>query len=179
MLEAQLDVERSHLLSAMRGDRYTSMLSELADMEQRPPLDGADGDDDPDELLRATARSAWKALERSHRRATRGPSSERLHTLRKKVKRAHAVGQLAKEHGGGSKKFVRAADVLKDELGDLHDADVLIAWLDEVRSRLPVDAAYGAGQLRQLTVQRRVQLDASWVDAWDELDRARLRRWFD
>lgn len=186
-LDAQLVIERGHLLSAMAGDRYLALISRTTEFEHHVPLRLGTDPDDPTEGALATAgRRAWKKVDRARRRAERRPSAERLHTLRKKVKRATAAAQLAKEAAEATgtkqrrksaKKFARTAGTLKDQLGDLHDADVLVTWLDEHARSLEPDAAYRAGRLRELAVQRRHELVDEWHDAWDDLDRRRRRRW--
>lgn len=186
-LDAQLAIERGHLLSAMAGDRYLALISRTTEFEHHVPLRlGTDADDPTEGAVATAGRRAWKKVDRARRRADRGASPERLHTLRKKLKRARAAAQLAKDAADATgtkqrrksaKKFARAAGSLKDQLGDLHDADVLVAWLDEHARSLEPDAAYCAGRLREHAVQRRHELGAEWRAAWDDLDRRRRRRW--
>jgi CHAD domain-containing protein len=186
-LDAQLAIERGHLLSAMEGDRYLALISRATEFEHHVPLRlGTDAEDPTEGAVATAGRRAWKTVDRARHRVDRRSSSERLHTLRKKVKRARAAAQLAKDAAEASgskqrrksaKKFAKAAGSLKDQLGDLHDADVLVAWLDEHARSLEPDAAYCAGQLREHALQRRHELDREWVEAWDDLDRKRRRRW--
>lgn len=180
ILDAQLEVERRNLLSAMAGDRYLQLIERLTKFQRRPRFrSGVNPAAPARTALDAAARSSWKKVEKARRRATRQPTSEHLHTLRKKVKHVRITAQLSKDVGAKPKQFVRAAGVLKEDLGDLHDADVLIAWLDELPDRLDSDAAYAAGRLREHTVARRAELADAWSRSWKELDRGRLRRWMD
>lgn len=184
VLDAQLAVERANLLSALDGDRYLSLLGDLHEFERHVPLRSkVDPGDPADRVVAKAGRRSWKKVVATHRRAERTASAEALHTLRKKVKHARATAQLA-THAGATKKwsrsakrFSKAAGTLKEDLGDLHDADVLVEWLDALPGRVDSAPAYSAGRLRERTVQRRAELTDAWPDAWKALDRGRLRRW--
>jgi CHAD domain-containing protein len=185
IVAAQVEVERANLLSALDGDRYRSLLADLTDAARHVPLrSSVDPADPATQVVAAAGRTAWKKVTTAHRRVERHPSSEALHTLRKKVKHARATAQLWKHTDSSStastkaaKKFASAAATLKEDLGDLHDADVLVEWLDAHADRLAPEPAYGAGRLRERTVQRRADLADTWPDAWKRLDRRRRRRW--
>ncbi|MFN7149212.1 MAG: CHAD domain-containing protein [Microthrixaceae bacterium] len=185
VLDAQLAVERANLLSALDGDRYLSLIVDLTEFERHVPLRSTVDPSDPAAGVVATAgRASWKKVAKAHRRAVRHPSAEALHTLRKKVKHARATAQLATlavrsntKAATAAEKFTKAAGTLKEDLGDLHDADVLIEWLDARPGRLESEPAYSAGRLRERTVHRRSELKDAWPDAWNKLDRGRVRRW--
>lgn len=185
LLDAQIAVERANLLSALDGDRYLSLLEELTAFAHDVPLrSSVDPTDPADEVVASAGRTAWKKVTKAHRHADRHPSPEALHTLRKKVKHARATAQLAKHTGSNdtrftksAKRFTTAAGTLKEDLGDLHDADVLIEWLDAHAERLSPAPAYGAGRLRERTVHHRAELEDTWPDAWTKLSRRRRRRW--
>jgi CHAD domain-containing protein len=185
ILDEQIAVERANLLSALDGDRYLSLLEELTEFAREVPLrSSVDPADPAQEAVASAGRTAWKKVTTSHRRAERRPSPEALHTLRKKVKHARATAQLAKHTGSNdqqftrsAKKFATSAGTLKEDLGDLHDADVLVEWLDAHAGRLDSTSAYGAGRLRERTVRQRAELEDAWPDAWTALSRRRRRRW--
>ena len=79
----------------------------------------------------------------------------------------------------------RAATILQDVLGELHDAVVGEQWLRDAASRRPARAkaetlvatAVAAGQLIAAARQRQRAQRLAWTGAWERLDRKKLFRW--
>ena len=177
-LHEQCEFRRAPLLCAMSGDRYVALLTTLWAFADDPPLRrkvSADSRALP--LIRRRARRSWQRVRRTATGLGDDPSDVELHELRKQVKALRYTAQSAQLVGAHSQRFAKRLGVLQDELGDLHDAVVAMAWLEEEGGLFTPTAAFLAGRLHHQSDERRRALRASWQAVWTEVDRPELRAW--
>jgi CHAD domain-containing protein len=177
-LRAQCEFRRAPLLSALSGDRYLELLTTLWAFAGDPPLRrSAPADARALPLIRRRARRAWARVRRTVRKLGSAPTDVELHSLRKRIKGSRYAAQTARLVGAPAKEFIRRLGELQDELGDLHDSVVAMAWLEDEGSLVTPSAAFLAGRLHHEADERRRALRESWRVTWAEADRLELREW--
>ena len=99
------------------------------------------------------------------------PTDAELHELRKAVKKVRYIAEATGRVAAGPKKFVRRATAFQDELGELHDCVVKMAWLADEADRHTARTAFLAGQLHERASENRRAVRKTWRAEWDKLDR--------
>lgn len=161
----------TQLLSAMNGDRYRDLVTELVRMSQQPTVASPElGSTPAAPVARRLARRQWKRARRFARGLTE-PDDLEIHEVRKRLKRARYAAQSVRRIGIGNKSFRRGLADLQDRLGDHHDLVVQREFLAADIRRLGPDAAFLAGRLLQDADHRRQAVRADWQEVADGLDR--------
>ena len=172
------EIQRTQLISALSGNRYLELLRRLENLVGDPRCRiGVDPQQPALPVLARRAARSWRNVRRLENRLGPAPTDDELHSLRKAIKVARYAAQAAGRLGAASRGFAQAALVLQDELGELHDCVVEMAWLDQNRTGFEPGAAFLAGRLHAHADQRRRELHTAWHADWDRLDRRRLRYW--
>jgi CHAD domain-containing protein len=202
LLDAAREQQASNhadLLEAMAKGRYLQLLRALEKLSSRTDpgsaevpeqfwatLSGPAATDMP-----ALAERQWRATVKAVGRLGKQPADEQLHRVRIRAKRLRYLAEVAApvvrrpEDRRAASATARAATVLQDVLGELHDAVVSEQWLRDAASRRPVRAKVGtlvatgvaAGQLIAAARERQRAQRLAWTGAWDRLDRKKLHRW--
>jgi CHAD domain-containing protein len=187
------------LLEAMAKGRYLQLLRALETLSSRSGPGAAEMPAQFWATLSGPAATAMPTLARRQWRATLKavgslgdqPTDEQLHQVRIQAKRLRYLAETAApvlrrpEDRRAASATARAATVLQDVLGELHDAVVSEEWLRGAASRRParakaetlVAAGVAAGQLIAAARQRQRAQRLAWTGAWDRLDRKKLLRW--
>lgn len=124
---------------------------------------------------RPFARAAARNLKRHRKKvrrllldAGRPPRPARLHSGRIAVKRLRYLVEPLRGETDGAAELVAACKSLQDVLGDLNDAAVFEAELDELAGQAPESARAGLDALRRLNEERHRELlrrlDRGWVE---------------
>jgi CHAD domain-containing protein len=163
-----LEAERAHAraegLAALSDERYFALLDQL-DAVGEPPLTAVEGT--LDELFRRELKRARRAF------AHLGPSSsdDALHDGRIHVKRSRYAAELAAhELGKPGARFVAAAKLLQDELGEHQDAVVAEARVRGWAEEHP-EGRVAAGRLIDRFRARKLEARESWPALWKKLEK--------
>ena len=128
------------------------------------------------EVLPGMLVRSWRDVRGAARTARRDTTDVHLHQLRIRLKDLrYGAETIALIEGGPARKTARAAERLQSKLGDLHDADFAIRWLEALAVELP-DLADAANRLA--AVERAVadETRKGWKRDLKEVER-RWRRW--
>ncbi|HKY13899.1 MAG TPA: CYTH and CHAD domain-containing protein [Microthrixaceae bacterium] len=163
-----------NLLSALDGDRYRHLITDLRLAVETPPVRDADQPVRP-EVQRAL-RKRWKRIRGEVSALDDPPEDAALHEVRKHVKALRYGLQAAKPLRVTAPDLVEGLGVLQDRLGDLHDTVVIRSWIATNRDRLDGDAAFLAGQLDHTLATLHGELRRTWRDDWAAIHRQRVPR---
>ena len=166
------------LLEALRGPRYVALLDRLVEAADAPALrDGAE--EAAVDVVPQLVRRPWHKLTKRVEALGEHPSDADLHDVRIRTKRArYAAEAVAPVVGKSAQAFAKAAARLQDVLGDLHDAVVAAAWLEEwARQRGAPAERLGAHALEADERAAAQHLRGRWREAWEELEEQKLRAW--
>ena len=164
-----------------RGDALRKAAKSLRSARRR--LAGWDpGDERADPI--EDYRHAYRRAREAYKLASSGPSVESLHELRKRSKAfAYQLRVLGSDPAGPVARLSRLAALLSDELGELHDLDVLRSFVSDRAGAAPVLATLDRRRLdlRRLALQRAgvVFFDkpgafsGTLAASWDRLERVR------
>jgi CHAD domain-containing protein len=174
MVMRQLEGERrraqKRLVTALESPRYLALLQELERAADAPRVWTADA------RLDKLARKEFARLARAVRALGKNPSDEALHEVRKRGKRARYSAELA--GGKQAKKFVAAASVFQDVVGDHQDAVVAEERLTALLPRIKTpEAVFAAGRLLERQQGRRRRARKSLPKAWKKLQRQGRKAW--
>jgi CHAD domain-containing protein len=124
---------RELLRAFLRSEKDAHLLDDVAERLRSLPRAGSFRDAGKAVAL-AHART-YDTLRRAHRKAIRRPSMERLHRLRIRIRRARQFSDLATALDPGHQRpFANPLKSIQEDLGDLHDLDMVLVGLDkEVR----------------------------------------------
>jgi CHAD domain-containing protein len=174
-LRSGVEGARAELTEAMDSQRYLDLLERLIEAANNPALQEA-GAKPARRLLPALARKPWRALRGAVVALPDEPPDEMLHRCRILAKRArYAAEAVAAAHNAGARRFARAAAGLQDVLGELQDSVTAQQWL---RARAGArSSSYVAGELGGLELVRAEAARGAWREAWERLDRKKLRAW--
>ncbi len=189
---------RQRLLAALEAQRYALLLDRLvASFDTHQPehvpavphgapavivsgrewfLPEADGP--AMEVLPTLVRKPWKHLRRAVGAVEHGGPDEELHQVRIRAKRCRYAAEVAAlAVGRPAKRFAGAVAELQDVLGEHQDAVVAEGWLRSACPHLSAEEALVAGEL--VAAQRSIagRTRASWVEAWEQASRRKLRAW--
>ncbi|HTO12293.1 MAG TPA: CHAD domain-containing protein [Candidatus Binatia bacterium] len=172
-LERERARARTGTLAALEAPRYQSLLRDLDQLIEHPPLVSEDLS------LRDIAGRAFRKLCDAVEDLPRAPSDHALHAVRLAVKRTRYAGELARATAGRrAERFVIRAGRVQDILGEHQDAAVT-----ERRLRAALGEARGAparAALRRLLRRqrlRRLAARAAFQAQWPRLERRGDRAW--
>ena len=175
------DRERAvvQLLTALRSERYDAVLDHLVGAAQRPRLLLRVDDEDDRDVLREIARRPWEQLERAVSALPGDPTDTALHEIRIKVKRArYAAEAVEPAIGKPARTYAKALVALQDVLGENQDAVVAVEWLRRAAANATDGgASFSAGVLAARETDALERSREQWRDAWDRVDRKRVRGW--
>ncbi len=182
ILEARHDAARQQLLSALRGDRYRSLLDRLVEAARTPALTTAAAATS-EETLPSLVAATWKKLANEARAAGPDTPDDDLHGIRIRAKRtryaAEAVAPALGSRGEEATKFAKLVTRVQDVLGEHQDAIIAGETIKDIAAEVSEDAAFSlaAGQLVER--ERRAALDARamFPEVWRKLDRKKHRSW--
>lgn len=162
---------RAGLNEALDSPRYPRILEQLAAFLSRPPASASDVS------LPDVAATEWKRLRKAVQKLPGRPSTDDLHAVRIKVKRARYAAELARAAAGArGKRFIHQAKKLQDILGDLQDAVVIEQYLHDAIDRTePAQAIQKHLVKRQR--KRRKQARAAFFEEWPKLKRRGQEAW--
>ncbi|HEV2644044.1 MAG TPA: CHAD domain-containing protein, partial [Candidatus Elarobacter sp.] len=169
------EVAYERVRAMLRDERYVSLLQDLVDAANRPPLTAA-ADERACDAIPAIVDDAWSALRKRVRKRSRPPSDRELHRIRIAAKRVrYAAEAVAPVAGRPARALARATERVQTILGDEHDA---VAACRRLREMAHGEHAFLAGQLAALEILAQDDARASWRGAWRAAKRAhrRLRR---
>jgi CHAD domain-containing protein len=165
ILGGELERARAALLEALDSESYRRLLAvlrhppRLREGVTAVPIDGI-------------ARREFRTLVKTVDRLGKHPAQEALHGLRITLKRVRYAAELAAPEGENGRRFLAAARLLQDLLGEHQDAVVAEAHL---RASTVVDertaAAFAAGRIAERQAARRAQVRAALPAAWKRLRR--------
>ena len=162
---------RAGLNEALDSPRYPRILEQLETFLSRPPASTSDVS------LPDVAATEWKRLRKAVQKLPGRPSTDELHAVRIKVKRARYAAELARAAAGGrGKRFIHQAKKLQDILGDLQDAVVIEQYLHDAIDRTePAQAVQKHLVKRQR--KRRKKARAAFFEEWPKLKRRGQEAW--
>ncbi len=163
-LERRRRKAQASAVVALSEERYLALLDRLED-PQPPPSTGASV---------TLAELWWAEFVRTRRRfekLNRDSSDDELHAARIRVKRTRYAAELAaNELGAPGERFVDAAKLLQDVLGEHQDAFVAEEHIRAWSEGRP-DAGDAVLKLLKRERARRSKARAEWPQAWKLLDR--------
>ena len=167
-LERQRRRARSKVVAALSAPRYLELVDQLA----APPLPGSTGTN------QQLAELWWAEFARAKKKFARlddNSPDEELHAARIRVKRARYAAELAaSELGNPGERFVDAAKIVQDVLGEHQDAAVAEERIRTWSEGKP-DAAAAVRKLLKRERARRKKARAEWPDAWKDSKRRAKR----
>ena len=177
-LRAERAAARESLLTAMRSERYLTLLDRLVDATNHVPPDPEA--DDLDEIeLEDLVRRPWKKLRHAVEALDDDPPDEELHEVRIRAKRArYAAEAVAPAIGREAKRFAKRVADVQEMLGEHQDAVVAEEWL---RAQLDGSASgpklFVAGELAAIERAAARAARAKWSDVWRRTRRKKYRDW--
>jgi CHAD domain-containing protein len=167
--EAQLRV----ILESVRCDRLVEMLRQTA---QDPPTMPS-ADTNARRRFRPIVRRRWRKLTKAVDALGSHPTTAQLHHVRILAKRCRYTCEICeREFGAPARTMARRLRTVQDELGALHDTDVLVSRLREVGVRRPA-LAFSAGEAAGIAETRDRNNAARGQRAWQRLDRPDVTGW--
>ena len=167
-LERQRRRARSKVVAALSAPRYLELVDRLA----APPLPGSTGTN------QQLAELWWAEFARAKKKFARlddNSPNEELHAARIRVKRARYAAELAAgELGNPGERFVDAAKIVQDVLGEHQDAAVAEERIRTWSEGKPESAA-AVRKLLKRERARRKKARAEWPEAWKTLERRAKR----
>jgi CHAD domain-containing protein len=160
-LESERAEARVVVVGALSSDRYVELLARLEHVDE-PELSGEDVS------LGDIWRGEWGRTRKAFARLRDDSLDRELHAGRIRVKRARYAAELAApDLGKRGRRFMEAAKLLQDVLGEHQDATV-------AEARVRVWAADGAGgvaatRLIERERERKAAARAAWPAAWKAL----------
>lgn len=162
---------RAGLHEALDSPRYPRILEQLETFLSRPPASTSDVS------LPDVAATEWKRLRKAVQKLPGRPSTDELHAVRIKVKRARYAAELARAAAGGrGKRFIHQAKKLQDILGDLQDAVVIEQYLHDAIDRTEPAQALGEHLVKGQR-KRRKKARAAFFEEWPKLKRRGQEAW--
>jgi CHAD domain-containing protein len=165
-LESERASARRHLLDALEGDSYRTVLARLA---MRPRL-AAESSAVP---LDRIARKAFRRLVRTVERLGPDPDDDGVHRFRIMLKRARYSAELAGPAAEQSDRFLRQVRSVQGLLGEHQDAVVAEQRLRELAIvDSPTATAFVAGRIAERQTARRRRVAKRLPKAWKRLRRS-------
>jgi CHAD domain-containing protein len=162
---------RADLNEALDSPRYPRVLEQLETFLSRPPAAASDVS------LPDVAATEWKRLRKAVQKLPGRPSTDELHAVRIKVKRARYAAELARAAAGErGNRFINQAKKLQDILGDLQDAVVIEQYLHDAIDRTERAQALGKDLVKRQR-KRRKKARAAFFEEWPKLKRRGQEAW--
>jgi CHAD domain-containing protein len=176
-LRVQRDAAAASLASALRTDRYRTLLVRLAKVASSPPV-ASGGDDPARDAVPGLMRVPWRRLDRAVSAAGPEPSDGALHRVRIRAKRVRYAAEALAPVGGRplARMASRATDVQRI-LGEHQDAVMAASWLRDQAAGATPSVAFAAGVLAAQEETRRTQTRRRWPGAWEALLAASAKAW--
>jgi len=175
LLELDIESLRQNLATDLDSQRYLDLLERLVEAAHSPATIG--GAEQPaSTALPPLATTPWRRLRAAVRRLQVIPTDAELHRIRILAKRArYAAEAVAPVAGPDAASFAKAAARLQTVLGEHQDSVTAQAWLRA--AKVTGRRAFVAGEL--IALERIAAADArnAWPQAWQSLDRKKLRDW--
>jgi CHAD domain-containing protein len=175
VIDRAIEEGESHIDHARESDRYARLVGQMLLLWDGPLLTPKAAQPATD-LLPALLRRSWHDVRGAARTARKKSSDHNLHKLRIRIKGLrYGCETAALVEGAPARKTAKAAERLQSRLGDLHDADVAIEWLQSLAERQP---QLSETTERLVVVERGAAAAArkGWKDDLKEVER-RWRRW--
>ena len=170
-LSADRTRARADLNEALDSPRYPRILEQLETFLSRPPAS------ESDVSLPDVAATEWKRLRKAVQKLPGRPSTDELHAVRIKVKRARYAAELARAAAGErGNRFIHQAKKLQDILGDLQDAVVIEQYLHDAIDRTERAQALGKDLVKRQR-KRRKKARAAFFEEWPKLERRGQEAW--
>jgi CHAD domain-containing protein len=189
-LNRQRRIDCRALGGILAGTRYLSLVEQLDEGTQRPPLhpntyvEGAPNrsalaDQPAREVLPTWIGRRWRSLRGAVRKAGRHPSDGELHGMRIRAKELRYVAELAAPVvGKPARRTATAAEAAQDVLGEHHDAVSAEVWLRSQAMKGTIASSYSAGRLAAEETRLQRTLRRRWPSVFHELERKRAQRSF-
>jgi CHAD domain-containing protein len=175
VLEVEIEALRKKLHADMSSMRYVDLLERLV-AGALAPATLPDADQIAAVGLPALATNPWRRLRSAVRQLPESPTDPEFHRIRILAKRArYAAEAVAPVVGPAAESFARAAAKLQTVLGEHQDSVTAQAWLRG--ARVSGRRAFVAGELIALEHMAADAARAAWPQAWQSLERKRLREW--
>ncbi len=181
-LEEQRSEARTKLMETLAGRRYVRLLDSLTEIAESP-LTTTEASRPCAEVLPACVWGTWKKLSEIAGGCNPTSPDEDLHEARIRAKRlryaaeavAPSLGSLGKE----ASVVAKAAAELQDVLGIHQDASVSCTIIERFLEKNDPGprGQFVAGRLFERQVQDMEDARAMFPQAWQRLDRKKLRRW--
>ena len=169
------EAEWDQLLEYAQSDTFTRLTLELVTWACATPVRD-DHEVPPLEVMGPLVRQRWINLAELARSPEPDPPT--LHRIRILAKRVrYGAEVVAPVVGKRACRFARAAERLQDVLGEYRDATIAHGILTGIGVRLPSRHAVVLGELAGMEWARRAEALAQWRDAFERLDRKKLREW--
>jgi len=178
VLELERAAAYARLVETLASARYVTLLDTLVAAANAPAL-RKDAEAPAVDVVPALVRRPWHKLEKRATRLGNDPSDAELHEIRIRTKRLrYAAEAAAPVVGKPARSLARAAAGLQERLGDLNDAVVAAAWLDEVHKRAwDSGAERAAATMAALERAEAARERAIWRTAWEKVAAPELRAW--
>ena len=175
LLELEIESLRQNLASDLDSQRYVDLLERLVEAAHSPnTIEGAE--QPAATALPPLATTPWRRLRAAVRRLQAIPTDADLHRIRILAKRArYAAEAVAPVAGPDAAGFAKAAARLQTVLGEHQDSVTAQAWLRA--AKVTGRRAFVAGELIALERIAAAAARAAWPQAWESLDRKKLRDW--
>ncbi len=161
-------------LDRRRADHLFDLLVEAA----ADPRTVAKAERSAAERLRRLVRRRWRRLERAVDSLGADPSMDDLHRVRILAKRTrYASEAVIPAVGRPARRFARSISRLQDHLGELHDAEMAVAWLGELAETADGGTAFAAGRLAQAIADEGARFREGWRVHYEKAARKRSRAW--
>ena len=176
MLEAERKTRRKAMLEAIGQPRFLELTDRMVEAANAPRLLPA-SEHAPREALLELVRAPFDWLMQTTLELSTEPADADLHRIRIRAKRVrYAAEAVAPVIGKKAIRFAAAAADLQDTLGELQDAAVAHAWLNQAAREHPA-VAFTAGQLAGFELIRADLARRGWGKPWRKLSRDKLRSW--
>ena len=180
LLAAQADTARAAMLSALRSDRYLTLLDALVQIANKPPIRA----EHQAQADRAAAGAATSFVQRPWRRLNDAvahlgdePADAALHRVRILTKRCrYAIDAVAPVADHRATLLAAALADVQTVLGDHQDAVIAEAWLRDAAATTP-QGALAAGELILIQRSERTNLRTQWPPTWKRASANELRSW--
>lgn len=162
----------AHISAEQAGPRRSQLTEQMLHLWEGPPFKAKSGKP-AIEVLPSLLERAWRDVRGAARSAKKSNEDADLHQLRIRLKDLrYGCETVALVAGSPAKKTAKAAEALQSKLGDLHDAQFSIEWLDALTITRP-DLADPVGRL--IGVQREAEVAAR--KGWKKDLKAVEQRW--
>jgi CHAD domain-containing protein len=176
-LERRREFARTHLLEAMRSERYLALLDRLVTAAREPAVQPDVAAAPAALVLGSVMERPWKHLRSALDGLPDDAPDADLHLARIRTKRArYAAEAVGSVFGKRAHAFARAAAELQDVLGEHQDAVVAQTWLREAATG-GARRVFVAGEIAMLEHEAAARARGRWRDVWKRLSRKRLRFW--